>query len=193
MSDDIKDLSDTITPNGDQLNADDLISGDLIITITKFVRVEDKKQPWKIFYKEGDEKRPYKPNLTMRKIIFNLWGKDGTKFAGRKIKLFRDPEVMYGSEKTGGIVISHLSHIDKPESLLLQTKRGKRKLYNIGVLESESESYPQASFDANVANWVSSIMAGKLTIGALKKKAEASGTEFTEAQIKELETRIGEK
>ena len=83
-----------------------------------------------------------------------------------------------------------MSGIDEDKKLLLSTSKGKRAEFVVKKLDT---TYPQSSFDANVANWTSSIMAGKLTVDALKKKASDAGTELTEEQITELKKRIGEK
>lgn len=189
MSEDISNLSDTAEPKSDQLNYDDFSGADKIITVTKVSRGATKEQPINIDY-IGGEGRPYKPCKSMRRVLLACWGEDGKEWAGKKIKLYGDPSVKFGGVAIGGIRIRALSHIDEDKKLLLSTSKGKRAPFEVKKLET---TYPQASFDANVANWVSSIMAGKLTVDALKKKASAAGTELTEEQIKELETRIGEK
>ena len=61
------DLSQTIIPKSDQLNADDLIAGPRTIRITA-VSTGNAEQPVVINY-EGDNGRPYKPSKSMRRIL----------------------------------------------------------------------------------------------------------------------------
>jgi hypothetical protein len=126
------DLSATITPKSDQLNADDLITGPRTITITG-VRIAKDEQPVAISY-EGDGGKPYKPGLSMRRVLVMLWGADQTTYVGRQLTLKRDPEVMFGKDKVGGIRISHMSHIDRDRSLPLTTTRGQRRPYEVKKL-----------------------------------------------------------
>jgi hypothetical protein len=56
-------LRDTITPKSDQLNADDMITGPITVTITG-VRRGDKDQPVVIDIDGGYQ--PYKPCKSMR-------------------------------------------------------------------------------------------------------------------------------
>lgn len=189
MSDDISNLRDTTEPKSDQLNYDDFSGADKVITVTKVSRGATKEQPINIDYL-GGESRPYKPCKSMRRVLLACWGEDGKEWVGKKIKLYGDPSVKFGGVAVGGIRIRALSGIEEDKKLLLSTSKGKRAEFLVKKLET---TYPQASFDSNANNWVSSILAGKLSIEALKKKASDAGTEFTAQQIKELETRLGDK
>ena len=124
---------DTIMSKGDQLNADDLLAGAMIIVVTDVKRVQG-DQPMVIHY-QGDNGKPYKPNKTMRKIILAAWGSDESQWIGRGMTLFCEPSVKWAGKPVGGIEISHLSHIPKPIEANLMVTRGKKKLYKIGVLQ----------------------------------------------------------
>ena len=142
------DISTTIAPKSDQLNADDLIAGPRSITVTKVTAAESTpEQPVSIFY-EGDNGKPYKPCKSMRRLLVFAWGKDGQQYKGRRMTLFLDPEVKFGGIKVGGIRISHLSHIDGPLSLALTASKGKRAPYNVEPLR---ESKPQNSMGGKEA------------------------------------------
>lgn len=128
------DLSDTIAPKTDQLNADDLIAGPIKITITKVVKKDgDKQQPTWIYY-QGDNGKPWKPCLGMRRILIEAWGTKGDDYVGRAAKLYRDKEVIYGGKKQGGIRISHLSHIDAPMETLVTIRKGFREPFTVHPL-----------------------------------------------------------
>lgn len=126
MSDeDISDLSGTIIPKSDQLNADQLLGGPMQILITGVSRGTDEKQPIFIDY-QGGEGRPWKPCLTMRKVLIAAWGSDGRRWAGKSAVLFNDPSVQYGGMQVGGIRISALSDIPSDMTVTVTEKRGKK-------------------------------------------------------------------
>jgi len=180
--DDISNLSDTVTSNGQQLNADDLISADKIITVTGIKRSTSKQQPLSIDYYGMQPNRPFKPCLTMRKILFAEWGTDGRQWVGKSMKLYRDPEVKFGTEKTGGIRISHLSDIDKQAVVhKLLVSKTQRQEFTINKLPT----YPQAEFDQKAAAWIEAIKSGKITLDQVIEKASATGV-LTATQIEFL-------
>lgn len=119
------DLRATIVAKSDQLNADDLIGGSITITVTK-VSLLAGEQPIAIGY-ATDNGKPYKPCKSMRRVLVGAWGSDGSKYVGRRMTLYRDPDVMWGGEKVGGIRISHMSDIEGEVTLsLLASKKCKR-------------------------------------------------------------------
>jgi len=125
------DLSKTIAPKSDQLNSDDLISGPLTIKITRVSANEAvPEQPINISY-DGDNGKPYRPCKSMRRVLVHVWGKDGSVYAGRTLTLYRDPDVQFGGLKVGGTRISHMSHIDGPQTLALTATRAARKPYTV--------------------------------------------------------------
>lgn len=121
---DVSNLKDTIVPKSDQLNAEQLLSAPLTITVTGVTRGAA-DQPVIIGY-ANDEGRPYKPCKTMRKVLIFAWGDDGRKWVGKSMTLFCDPEVKFGGVKVGGIRISHLSDIERDMGLSLNTTKGKK-------------------------------------------------------------------
>jgi len=132
------DLSTVIQPKSDQLNADDLIAGPRTITVTR-VTVGSGEQPTSIYF-EGDGGKPYKPCKSMCRVLVYLWGKDGTKYVGRQMTLYRDEKVKFAGVTVGGIRISHLSHIEGSASLALTETRGKRSPYRVQRLETAEPS-----------------------------------------------------
>lgn len=61
------DLTATIKPKSDQLNADDLIAGPKTITVTG-VKLVAEDQPVAISF-HGDDGKPYKPCKSMRREV----------------------------------------------------------------------------------------------------------------------------
>lgn len=130
------DLSTTIAPKSDQLNAEDFIAGPRTVTITK-VTGGGGEQPVSIHTAEVPD-RPYKPCLTMRRLLVALWGSDGESYVGRRLSLYRDPSVQWAGEDVGGIRISHMSHIDGPKSVALTVTRNRRAPYRVEPIVDEA-------------------------------------------------------
>lgn len=123
------DLSDTIKSKSAELTGDDLIAGEITVEITRVEKAKDER-PTLIFYK-GDNGKPYKPCLTMRKVLGHIWGVDGSVYVGRKMTLFRDPKVVFGGLAVGGVRISHMSHIDKKVTVVVNEKLGRKAPYTV--------------------------------------------------------------
>ena len=184
----ILDISDTIVVKSDQLNSEDLISGEKTITVSRVTKNAGADQPLFIYY-EGDNGKPFKPCLTMRKILMAIWGMNGNAWACKKLTLYRDADAAFGGQKVGGIRISHASDIDKDFKIMLTVSRGKKKEFVVKVLKAADKSlavpeptqYPQADFDAKFPAWESAIEVGALTAAVVISKAEQSGGTLTDA------------
>jgi len=129
------DISKTIEPKSDQLNADDLISGAKTIKIRDVKATDSDAQPVSIYF-EGDNNKPYKPSKGMRRVLVALWGANAKKYIGRSLMLYRDEKVKFGGIEVGGIRISHASHIKEPTRVLETVSRGKRRPITIDVLKT---------------------------------------------------------
>ena len=134
------DLSDTIVPRSDQLNADDLLTGARTFTIEK-VTGGSAEQPVNIHLTENPGK-PYRPSKSMRRVLVHVWGRESEAYIGQKLTLFRDPTVKFGGIAVGGIVISHMTGLDKPVKISLTVTKGKKSLTTIQPL-TESAAEPQ--------------------------------------------------
>jgi hypothetical protein len=128
------DMTKTIEPKSDQLNADDMISGPRTITVTRVTaNPSSAEQPVSVFF-DGDNGKPWKPCKSTRRILVAVWGKDASQYVGRSLTLYRDPDVTWGGLKVGGIRISHMSHIDAPMTLAITASRTVRKPVTIKPL-----------------------------------------------------------
>lgn len=130
------DLSQTIAPKSDQLNADDLIGGPKTIRITRVSRMSEPDQPIAINF-EGDGGKPYKPCKSMRRVLVTVWGIDGNTYAGRRMTLYRDEKVQFGGMAVGGIRISHVSGIDREMTMALTVTKARRVPYTVKPLREE--------------------------------------------------------
>jgi hypothetical protein len=166
------DLTESIAPKSDQLNADDLISGPVTVTISEVVKGSD-EQPVDVRLVEFPG-RAYRPSKSMRRIMVSAWGKEASTYAGRRLTLYRNPEITFGRDKVGGIEISHLSDLEKPLTVALTATRGKRKSFTVKPL---AEAAPNPTTPAR--DWVAEAKAAPDTdaLRALWIDAKASGAD----------------
>jgi len=173
------DLTESIAPKSDQLNADDLISGPVTVTVQEVVQ-GTAEQPVDVRLVEFP-RRAYRPSKSMRRVMVMAWGAEASTYAGRRITLFRNPEITFGRDKVGGIEISALSHIDKPLTVALTATRGKRKNFTVAPLAAPA---PARDWLAEAGN-LSDVAA----LRALWKEAQAGGADpSTLAKIQALAT-----
>lgn len=182
---DVTDLRSTIIPKSDQLNAEQLLGGDVTITVTD-VRMGSDDQPVILHY-ENDEGRPYKPCKTMRKLLIFAWGEDGRGWVGKSMTLYNDQAVRFGGMVVGGIRISHLSHIEREISLSLTATKGKKAQHTILPLEvvtlADVLTAITAASDRNSLN-AAKVKAMKLTGEINAQKAQ----DAYNARVKELKS-----
>lgn len=149
---DVSNLRSTIIPKSDQLNADQLLGQDMIVTITGVSLASSPDQPVIIHY-EGENGRPFKPCKTVRKILIALWGEDGNQWIGRTMHLYCDEKVKWAGEEVGGIRIKALSHIDRDKDISLTETRGKKVKARIMKFTPENNAAyvtPLPPFDKTV-------------------------------------------
>jgi hypothetical protein len=131
------DITHTIVPKSDQLNADSFMGGPKTYTVAKVTANEGSAdQPINIYF-EG-EPLVFRPCKSMRRVIVKIWGPDASKYAGRSMTLYRDPKVKWGGMEVGGIRISHMTGLDKPEVMALTETRAQRKPYTVQPLKVEA-------------------------------------------------------
>ena len=187
---DINNLSDTIEPKSDQLNADDLLGGSRVITITKVVRYDENGVGAFALNYEGDSGRPFKPCKTMRKIIIHEWGADGDKFIGQQLNLYNDESVIYAGKDVGGVRISHMTGIQKTLKVSLNATRGRKQQYIIEPMQSATKpTWPDAKFTSGFAKFKPKLIDGSMTNEQLITQFEMKGalTEDMKAQIRAVE------
>lgn len=141
------DLTESVIPKSDQMNADDLLTGPCTVTITG-ASAGSAEQPVDIHLQEFP--RPWRPSKSMRRVMIAAWGKEADVYVGRRLTLYRDPTITFGKDPVGGIRISHMSHIDKPLALALTVTRGKRSMFRVQVLPDSAPTSPPVS-EENVA------------------------------------------
>jgi hypothetical protein len=149
-------VRDTIAPKSDQLNADDLLAGPQTVTIVKWSRGSDEKQPLDLYV--AGRKVPYRPCKSMRRVMVAAWGEYPQDWVGKSLTMFCDPEVVFGGVKVGGIRISHISDIPNDLSVLLTATKGKRHPYTVRRLDAAI--YPPALFAENLPKMRDAVKKG---------------------------------
>lgn len=129
------DMMQVIQPKSDQINADDLIGGDMVYTVDGVNIKSGDDQPVSI--KLRGDRRVYRPCKSMARVLVKAWGADASKYAGKRMRLFCDPDVKWGGMAVGGIRIRALSHIDGPMSMVLTETRSKRGIFKVDVIADE--------------------------------------------------------
>ena len=126
-------MLETIVPKSDQINADNFAPGQTkVIKITKVTLVSG-EQPCSLFY-DGDNGKPYKPGLSMRRVLVHVWGDDANNYIGKSLELYCDPKVTFGGTEVGGIRIKGMSHIDREMTIALTASRKIRKPFTVHPL-----------------------------------------------------------
>jgi hypothetical protein len=155
----------SIGPKSSQLNADDLVGGQTkVIKITKVSGVAG-EQPIAIHY-EGDNGKPYMPCKSMRRVLVNVWGPDGTKYIGRFLTLYRDDKVLFGGIAVGGLRISHMSDISMSITMALTASKSQRKPFTVQPMVAPASPY--------LPDWIADIEAVPSLDGLEHKFKEAS-------------------
>jgi hypothetical protein len=152
------DLTESIAPKSDQLDAIELVSGPRIFKIER-VSTHNAEQPFN-FHLEGFP-RVWRPGKSMRRIIVAAWGSSAETYAGKRVELYCDPSIQFGNDITGGTRISRMSGIDKPLKVPLLVKRGKSALFTVDPLPDEVVAPPTPpTIDPTViAEWVAHFAA----------------------------------
>ena len=134
------DLSRTIIPKSDQINAEDLLTGPVTVTVES-VSEGGAEQPVDIHLVEYPG-RAYRPSKTMRRVLVKAWGKESDGYTGHRMTLYRDPDVKFGGQKVGGIKVSHLSHIERGFSMAQTETKGKRVAHTVDALTDVARPTP---------------------------------------------------
>jgi hypothetical protein len=131
------DMTPTIVPRSDQLNADSFVGGPKTYTVERVTGNEGNADQPVNFHFEG-EPLVFRPCKSMRRVIVKIWGPDAAKYAGRAMTLYRDPKVKWGGMEVGGIRISHMTGLEKAEVMALTETRAQRKPYTVQPLKIDT-------------------------------------------------------
>ena len=144
------DISDSLAANSNQQNYDEFLAGPKTVTVSE-VKKGTTEQPVEVHLVEFPGK-PFKPAKTVRRLLAKVWGTDASRWAGRRLTIYGDPEVRYGGKAVGGLRVSHVSHIDKPVEVLLTESRGKKRSHTVQPLPDATPYTPSQDWLALMAD-----------------------------------------
>ena len=158
------DLTEAIVPNSQQVNADDLAASPRTVTITNVERGTDEQ---KVFVHLAEfPGRTYRPSKSMARVMVEMWGKESSTYTGRRLTLYRNPDITFGRDRVGGIEISHMSDIEKPKTFLLTKSRGVKRSFTVQPLPDATPSTPTIDPTA-ITEWTEQLAAAD-TLAALQ-------------------------
>ena len=111
-----EDLAASIEARSEQIDADNLISGPVDVTIKAVTKGPSNEQPIQIVLQETP--LFYRPNKTFRRALIGCFGDDASNWIGMRLRLARDANVMFGGVKVGGTIVTHAS-IEAPVVFML--------------------------------------------------------------------------
>lgn len=174
------DISDTLAPKSDQLDAVDLLGGPQTFTIER-VSKGNAEQPVQIHLVGFP--RPWRPGKSMRRVLVASWGPDAAQYVGRRVTLYCDNEVEFGGLMVGGTRIAALSHLDKPKQVPLLIKRGKSAIFVVQPLKDEPTAAPKT--DAATSEQLASVGDGLKALGITDREAMvATASQVIDREIK---------
>lgn len=163
------DISETLAPKSDQIDAIDLMGKPpRVFTITKVDVRTKAEQPVSVHLAEFP--RVWRPNVTMRRVLGYCWGTKSSAWVGRRVELFCDEAVKFGHDTTGGTRVSRLSHIEGPKSVPILLSKGRSGTYKVQPLPDPTPADRIATLRAE---WAAATPERRAEIEALV--AELSG------------------
>lgn len=170
-------LTESIVPRSDQINAEDLLAGPITVTIEKVV-AGTAEQPVEVHTREMPG-RPYKPSKSMRRVLVVGWGAEASAYVGRRLTLVRNPDITFGRDKVGGIEISHMSDLNKPIAVALTVTRGKRRNFTVAPLPPARDWLAELATAGDNLDAVSALGSAAKQAGAPVDVLAAIRAEYT--------------
>lgn len=176
------DISTTLAAKADQLVADDLtprgpIGGPVTVRILSVHVSDGADQPMTI---KLEGRLPFRPCKTMRRLLAEAWGRDATKWKGREMTLYTDPEISFGDQKKiGGIRISHLSDIPGALTVNLTEKKGRKSPWKVlPIVKSGpwTAGQPHAEWEADAAPFAAELAKLDLDVATIDAKLAEDAT-----------------
>jgi hypothetical protein len=176
----MNDMTSVIIPKSDQINADDLIGGDMLITIRDVQIKGGQEQPVSIYFDGSD--KAFRPCKSMSRVLVAAWGPDAKAYVGRSLQLYRDPTVKWAGMEVGGIRIRAMTDIQRDMTMALTATKGSRKPYTVKPLAIAAQQKAGNAPDPAV-KWADAYItkiAGIATAAALEAFASEKAPKLAE-------------
>ena len=151
-------MLEAIAPKSDQINAEDLVGRTITVTVREVTIRAGQEQPISVALEETN--KVFRPCKTTARLMVGGWGPDPSKYAGKKMTLYRDPSVKWGGVATGGIRISHMSHLDAPLVMALAENKKNRKVHTVQPLQAEKQPEAPQKGRQTAEEWAAEHIAG---------------------------------
>lgn len=134
------DIAPFVEAESNRITADDLIGGPRTFTITKIEGVMQEGKRRMVIHLAESQGKPFMPCKGMVRLLGQLWGPDAAAWVGRGITLFRDPDVRFGADLTGGVRIAAVTHIAQAQGISVRASQKKVKSYKVEPLKVEAQA-----------------------------------------------------
>ena len=180
------DIGGTIAPDSPQMDAVDLTTGAQTFTIER-VSKGNADQPVNLHLAEFP--RPWRPGLSMRRVLVALWGPETDAYIGRRVRLFCDPTIEFGGQPVGGIRIAAMSHLDGPKRVPLIISRGNSAMYPVEPLAEASPTQTAApqTLAHRIDAAITAYARASVTQQQLEAKVALPRDEWGEQTVADLE------
>lgn len=168
------DMTESLAPKSDQLDAVDLVGGPRTFTIES-VSKHNAEQPFNFHLAEFP--RVWRPGKSMRRVIAAAWGTKSSAYIGQRVTLYCDNSVEFGGAAVGGSRISHMSGIGgKPLKVALLIKKGRSAIFTVQPLPDAPA--PKPTTPARDWTTEADALSGKTDeLRALYMDAQAAGVD----------------
>lgn len=175
------DITDTLAPKSDQLDAVDLVGGPQTFTIVGVKAGSSAEQPVEV--KLAEFPRVWRPGKSMRRVLAGAWTPIASEWIGRRITLFCDPDVKFGGVEVGGIRISHMSHLDGPVKVPQLLTRGKSSIW---VVEPLPDVPAQQSLPLRITAAVDRFAGKGIELQRLEQRLGRARADWTTEDVAQL-------
>ena len=145
-------IQDAIKAKSDQLNADDLLGGSIIVEVTNVTK-GSAEQPVVIHITGGHQ--PWKPSKTSLRVLANCWGLNSSSWVGQVLELYCEPSVKWAGKAVGGIRTKALSGIEQPKTIMVAVTRGKKEPVTVSPLKKvdSAEHFNTLEREEKMKHW----------------------------------------
>lgn len=176
------DITPFIEAESDRITADDLIGGPRTFTIEKIEGAMQEGKRRMVIHLSDSPGKPFMPCKGMVRLLGQLWGADAATWVGRGITLFRDPDVRFGADLTGGVRIAAVSHISQPQVVAVRASQKKIKSHKVEPLKVEPKADDAKAAADKIAATIArapdaAMLAQYLTGANVKARIEAWRTD----------------
>ena len=131
-----------IEAESDRIIGDDLITGPQTHTVSGVEGTIDEKKKKRLIVRLEGQQKPFMPCKGMTRLLGHLWGPDAAQWVGRALVLYRDPDVRFGADTTGGVRICAVSNIERAVKVPIRTSQKSVKSYDVEPLVVEAKPDP---------------------------------------------------